>query len=164
MSLTDAIKEAYAEPDVGRKVYDTLQMDHPAFATPVRVVCNVDSDMTLGGQLHTAMGVTLKLTGFDDDGEVQGMLEIDNVSDLLRPYLEDAVLAGVKISVTYRGYLDLDLTTAAEIRAGFYLSKVTLTATTASGTLEGVSKHDIQAFPRLVYDADHYPALHGISA
>ncbi|MFC4172631.1 DUF1833 family protein [Microvirga sp. GCM10011540] len=161
MSLTDAIKEAYADPDLADVVIDTLELDHPAFAEPIRIVPNADSDMTLGGHLHQALGMSISLQGFDDDGPTTGVVSIENVSSMLVPYLRDAVQAGSPITVTYRAYLASNLSAPGEVRGGMFLSKVSLSATTATGTLEASSKHDRQAFPRLVYSLSTYKALHG---
>lgn len=161
MSLTDAMKEAYADPDVEDNIVETLELDHVAFAEPIRIVPNAEADIIIGGFLHTALAMAVTISGFDDDGPTTGQVQIDNISSKLVPYLQDAVQAGTPISVTYRAYVARDLTTPGEVRGGMLLSRVSLTATTASGTLEASSKHDRQAFPRLVYSLDKYKALHG---
>src|SRR5687767_13675088 len=108
MSLTQAIQEAYADPEVDDDIIDTLELDHPSFATPVRIVANADSDMNLplegarGIVLFQALPVSLVLQGFDDDGPTSGQLSIDNVSKKLQPYLKDAVKAGHPMQVIYR--------------------------------------------------------------
>jgi hypothetical protein len=161
MSLTDAMKEAYAEPDLEDVIIDTLELDHPAFEQPIRIVPNADADMTLGGHLHQALGMSITLSGFDDDGQTTGQIRIENVSSMLVPYLYAAVQAGTPIEVTYRAYLQSNLNTPGEVRGGLFLSKVSLNATSATGTLEAQSKHDTQAFPRLTYSLSKYKALHG---
>jgi len=167
MSLTEAMKEAYADPEVDDEIIDALELDHVAFANPIYVVTNSDTDMMLPPKegfapvLHQAVGASLTLTGFDDDGVTQGQLRLDNVSSKLEPYLQQAVQAGSPITVTYRAYLRNDLTRPGEVRGGMFLSRVSLSATTATGTLEAQSKHDTQAFPRLVYSLEKYKALHG---
>lgn len=168
MSLSDAIKEAYADPSVDDVIIDTLELDHPTFATPVRIVANVENDMTLalengrGNVLFQACGVSIQLQGFDDDGPTQGQLRIDNVSNLLVPYLKDAVKAGSPLTVVYRGYTSSDLSGPGEVRGGLLLSRVSLNPTSATGTLEPASKADRQAFPRLTYALGKYPALHAL--
>lgn len=162
MTLTEAMKEAYADPDLATVIHDTIEMNHPSFADgPLHFVCNVENDMVLGGVLHKRVGVTLTLTGFDDDGETQGQLTLDNVSGQLVGPLREAVKAGFPIQVVYRAYTDQNVVTPGEVRAGLILSKVSLNATSATGTLEPSSKHDTQAFPRLTYDPERYKALHG---
>lgn len=167
MSLTEAMQEAYADPEVGDDIIDTLQLDHPAFDEPVRIAANVDEDLMLrpaagqGRVLFRAMGMSITDIGFDDDGATTGQIRIENVSSLLRPHLEAAVQAGSSITVIYRAYRVSDLDVPGEVRGGMFLSKVSLSATAATGTLEVQSKHDRQAFPRLIYSQDKYRALHG---
>jgi len=166
MSLTDAIKEAYADPEVGEDIIDTLELDHPSFAEPIRIAANADADVWLSPSaeaaavLFTAMGVSVTVQGFDDDGPTTGQVQIDNVSSKLVPYLQAAVQAGSPITVTYRAYIAGQLA-PGEVRGGMFLSRVSLSATTATGTLESSSKADRQAFPRLTYSLDKYKALHG---
>jgi hypothetical protein len=168
MSLTQAIQEAYADPEVDDDVFDTLELDHPTFATPIRIVANAENDMTLpleggrGNVLFQACGVSIGLLGFDDDGPTTGELRIDNVSRKLQPYLKQAVQAGHSMTVTYRGYVTSDLSQPGEVRGGMLLSKVSLGPTTATGTLEAATKADQQAFPRLTYSLAQYKALHGL--
>lgn len=167
MSLTEAIKEAYADPDIDAVILDTLELDHVSFETPVRIFANGEEDIMLplinGGPpvLFQACGVTITLSGFDDDGATSGSVRMDNVSGLLHPYLREAVKAGNALKVTYRAYVEGKLTEPGEVRGGMILSKVSLTATTATGTLEHASKHERQAFPRLTYNLASYRALHG---
>ncbi|WP_046869354.1 DUF1833 family protein [Microvirga massiliensis] len=168
MSLTDAIQEAYADPDIDDVIIDTIELDHASFAEPVRIVCNVEQDMDLpindGGlkARFIACGVKVTLQGFDDDGPTTGQLAVDNVSKLLQPHLKAAVKAGLPLNVTYRGYTVSDLSRPGEVRGGLMLSKVSLGPTSATGTLETTSKADRQAFPRLTYSLADYPALHGL--
>lgn len=167
MSLTDAAIEAYADPDIEDDILDTLELDHATFATPIRIVTNADADMTLplggggGNALFQALGVSLTLMGFDDDGQTTGQLRIENISSKLPPYLYEAINAGTPLTVKYRGYVASDLSAPGEVRGGMLLTKVSLTPTAAVGTLEPSSKHDTQAFPRLTYSMDKYKALHG---
>jgi hypothetical protein len=167
MSLTDAVREAYADPDVDDDILDTLEMDHPTFATPVRIIANADSDMELplensqGMALFQACPVSIQLTGFDDDGPTQGQVRIDNVSGMLEPYLREAVKAGKPLTVIYRGYVMSDLTKPGELRGGMLLSRVSLSPTSAIGTLEPATKADRMAFPRITYSLAKYRALHG---
>jgi hypothetical protein len=161
MSLTEAMKEAYADPDIETVIYDTLELNHPAFEGPQHFVANVEEDMVLGGVLHKAAGCQVILTGFDDDGETSGQLVIDNISAHLVEPLRDAVRAGHPLTVVYRAYTETNKETPGEVRSGLILSKVSLNATSASGTLEPASKHDSMAFPRLTYSPEKFKALHG---
>lgn len=162
MSLTAAMEEAYADPDIDTILYETFELNHPSFATgPLYFVCNIENDMVLMNVLHRAVGVQITLVGFDDDGETQGAITIDNISAHLVGPLREAVKAGHPLTVTYRAFTNASLVTPGEVRAGMILAKVSLSATSASGTLEPASKHDSQAFPRKTYDPVVFKALHG---
>ncbi len=168
MSLTQAIQEAYADPETDDDIIDTLELDHPSFATPIRIVANSESDMNLpleagrGIVLFQALSVSIALSGFNDDGPTSGQLSIENVSSKLRPYLKDAEKAGHPMTVVYRGYTTSDLSQPGEVRGGMLLSRVTLGPTSATGVLEPASKADRQAFPRVTYSLAKYKALHGV--
>ncbi len=166
MSLTDAIREAYADPTVDDDPLATLELDHPTFDQPIRIIANALEDMTLGiegGQqvLFQACPVSLVLEGVDDDGPTSGQITISNVSGKLQPYLKEAVKAGYPLEVTFRGYTVANLAAPGEVRGGLLLSNVMLNVATATGTLEPASKADRQAFPRVIYSLEQYPALHG---
>jgi hypothetical protein len=166
MSLTDAIREAYADPTVDDNPLATLELDHPTFDQPVRIIANALEDMTLGlenGQqlLFQACPVSVVLDGVDDDGPTSGQIVISNVSGKLQPYLKEAVKAGVALTIKFRGYTMGNLLAPGEVRGGLLLSNVSLNVATATGTLEPATKADRQAFPRVIYSLDSYPALHG---
>lgn len=167
MSLSDAIKEAYADPEVTDDIIETLELDHPTFDTPVRIVANTATDQVLqleSGATATfvACPVAIQLDGFDDDGPTSAQVRIDNVSGLLHPYLKDAIQAGHPLTVVYRAWTTAEMSRPGEVRGGLVLSRVSLSPTTAMGTLEPASKADRQAFPRMTYSLADYQALHGL--
>ncbi|MGV6872559.1 DUF1833 family protein [Pseudochelatococcus sp. B33] len=164
MSLTVAMQEAYASTPREHVIYETIELDHPAFATPVRVVTGTDEDMTLplggeqGSATFTAMDISVTPPGFSEDGPGQAKLRIDNVSGLLLPYLRDAIQSSQPISITFRAYTTADLTQPGDIISDLELREVTLTATAAEGTLS-FREIETQAFPLRTYDLEFYPAL-----
>lgn len=169
MSLTDAIREAYADPDLDDQLIHTLQLDHPSFDAPVRIVANSDEDMTLrlsndtaGTALFKACPVNIVLQGYDDDGPTEGMMRIDNVSKILQPGLEAAVQAGQALTLVYRGYVMTALSEVGDYRGGMFVQRVSLFPTFATGTITAATKADRQAFPLITYDVAKYKALHGL--
>ncbi len=164
MTMTDTMAEAYAawKPDVD--IVETLEMDHPAFAEPVRIVTGVSDDLTLyvpgiGDTLFRACAVDITLPGETEDGPTQAKVRVDNVSGMLRGYLKDAVQAGEAIKVTYRSYI-LGEVQPGEVIDGMELWSVSLSATSAEGTLK-FRELELQAFPLATYDQQYYPALQG---
>lgn len=167
MALTAAIREAYADPEVGDDILHTLELDHVSFTAPVRIIANHENDVILpldggGASLFVSCPVSVTLQGFDDDGPTQGMLRIDNVSKILQPGLKSAVQAGHALQLVYRGYTMSDTSTPGEVRRGMYIQRVSLFATYATGTIEAATKADRQAFPLITYDVAKYKALHGL--
>lgn len=166
MSLTAAIEEAYAANPAGEVVFETLELDHITFVAPIRVVVNhtddLDLPLTLGGTpvTFTACGAAVTRPGIDDDGPTPMRIRIDNVSQLLQPYLRDAIAATNPITVTYRAYSSTDLTQPGEVIGGLEIRDVSLTATAAEGSVS-FRQIELQAFPLRTYDQEYYPALMG---
>lgn len=164
MSLTVAMQEAYASAPRQHTILETLELDHPAFSSPVRVVTGVGEDQTLplgggkGSATFVAMDIGVTLPGFSDDGPSQAKLRIDNVSGLLLPYLRDAVASTQPISITFRAYTTADISQPGDVISDLELREVTLTATAAEGTLS-FREIETQAFPLRTYDLESYPAL-----
>jgi hypothetical protein len=105
-----------------------------------------------------ACQVSITLPGVGQDGPTPAKVSIDNVSNLLLPYLRDAVQANSPISVVYRAYTSADMTQPGDVVDGLELWDVDLTAVSAEGTLK-FRELELQAFPLSTYDQSYYPAL-----
>ena len=68
-------------------------LDHITFAQPIRIVANAADDMILAGLAYKAIPVSITLPGFSEDGPNPARISIDNVSQLLVSYLQEAVNA-----------------------------------------------------------------------
>ncbi|MBS7698777.1 MULTISPECIES: DUF1833 family protein [unclassified Chelatococcus] len=164
MSLTEAMEESYASAARGDIIYETVEMDHVAFAAPVRVITGVDEAMSLplalGGPtvLFEPLQVSITLPGVTEDGPTPAKVRIDNVSGLLLPYLREAIRATAPIKVIYRAYTTADLTQPGDVINDLELRSVTLNETYAEGSL-GFREIELQAFPLKTYDDTFYPAL-----
>lgn len=163
MATTIAIQardEAFASalPDKPERAVVTL--DNAAFDKPLHFIGGVEEDtfITLedGTEVEAiAAGFKCTLPGFDESGPTPAKLAVDNISTKIYPYLRDA--AGL-IHVTYRAYLGDDFSTVVDLIEGLQMKTVELSATSATGELT-FQEIATQAFPRVTYDLDTYPAL-----
>lgn len=169
-TLSQALQEAYASAPVDVFVHYTLELIHPAFTTPIRVVRGRDAlEATLEATAPVNPGALAYFVGFAFDftkpelsfsGVPQVTIEIDNVERDIVASLELAVSAGATpITCIYREYLSTDLSgpqnnppltlTISTVKADVF--KVTATA----------SFPDLnnRRFPVTEYDAETYPGL-----
>ena len=108
-SLKDAIKEAYASAPSGEIILFTIEMNHPSFTQPLRVVRdNVkleayleDSAPKNPGEKVTFLpyAFDLALPEMDEYGKPEITITIDNVGRDIMNYIEAAVRTRYKIDV-----------------------------------------------------------------
>lgn len=119
-TLSQALKEAYAAAPSDVIAYHTIEIRHPAFDVPIRVVRdNVDLVATLepgapteGGEEVTFIAFRFDLTPpeVNANGSPQCVVEIDNVGREIMTHIEAAQEDPEITTVTYRMYLNTDLT------------------------------------------------------
>lgn len=125
-SLTAAIKEAYATAPQGEVILHTLEFRHPSFINDVgspaaiRVVhdhADLNAKLESTAPLNPSEYVTFIAFAFDFSlPEVQQsampeiVITIDNVSQEIEANLALAVASPYKVEVTYRPFLNTDLT------------------------------------------------------
>ena len=168
-TLTQALKEAYASAPDNTVAYHTLEIYHPAFSTPIRVVRDfVDLSARLESTAPRDASAYVTFVGYAFDivppevstaGVPQCQITIDNVSRDIMANLEAAIATNVPITVIYRMFLSTDLTapqnnppmalTIISIQADVF--KITATAT--FGDL--VNKR----FPAQLYTIETFPGL-----
>jgi hypothetical protein len=179
MTLSAAIEEAYASGDEEGVTLSAFQIDHPSFDEPLYGVRGFDDapndpdfyvmlPIEPGGEKirHKPCGFSLTPPGSDNDGPTDGKVTVDAVSMHLYPYLKDALGYGEPITITFRQYQILpdglgDVTAPDEEIAGLQLSNVTLTATSAEGTVAWPDgrKFNVPTGPDAFFDRESYPAL-----
>ena len=89
-ALSAALQEAYASVPDGQVIFHTLELWHPAFASPIRVVRDhapIDARIEAGAARNAGLVVTFAAYAFDvtppdqtTTGLPQCRIEIDNVS------------------------------------------------------------------------------------
>lgn len=175
MSMSEAIKEAYASNPVDGLTLDTLEFHHPAFVddfgqpTAIRVVrdsrtwnlCLENTAPLNAGQYVDFSPVPFEFTqpGFSEDQVPTLQFNISNVSRLVTKYLELAIQQTAPIKLYYRPYLDSD-PSQPQMNPVIVM---TLTAATA-GTMQisGVaSLSDVHnwPFPAQKYTPARFPGL-----
>lgn len=117
-SLSDALKEAYASAPAEIAILHTLELRHPNFTAPIRVVNDHENlTATLESDASANPGQAVEFIRFAfrfrlPDVSTSGMpeieIEIDNVDATLVAYLDAAAQSDELIEVTYRPYLSTD--------------------------------------------------------
>ena len=118
-ALSEAIKEAYASAPADVVILQTLELRHPNFTQPIRVV-NDHRNLTAtlestapvdAGQavefIRFAFRFTLPELMTTGTPEIE--IEIDNVDASIVAYMDAAAQSDQLIEVTYRPYLSTDL-------------------------------------------------------
>lgn len=169
--LSAEMEAAYASGDVDVDHLHTIEISHPEFDDPVRLVANSDDDITAtleddapydAGESVTFSAVSFSLVepGFDEEGQpTPARVSIDNVSGQIAAIMKHTRAGSHPIGVTYRVYRSDGLTAPGQVIRGLELTEVEITARTASGSLTFPEKAT-QNFPRQVYDIDRFPGLY----
>lgn len=118
-TLSQAIQEAYASNPSDAVLLHTLEINHPNFSNPIRVVRNNKDIMaTLEAGAPRNAGESVKFVGYpfdinlprvDDNSAPRATLVIDNVSREIVENIELAVDSMQVIDMLYRPYLSDDL-------------------------------------------------------
>jgi hypothetical protein len=168
-TLSQALKEAYAAAPDNVVAYHTLEIYHPAFTQPIRVVRDfVDLSAKLEASAPRDASTYVTFVGFAFDivppevsatGVPQCQVTIDNVSRDIVANLELAIASNQPITMIYRLFLSTDLTgpqnnppmTLSVINMQADVFKVTATAT--FGDLVN------RKFPGQNYTTERFPGL-----
>jgi len=168
-TLSLAIKEAYASAPSNLVIHHTLEIWHPNFTTPIRVVRDhVDLTAKLESSAPRNAGQYVTFVGYAFDvvpPEVthtavpQCVIEIDNVSrDILAKI--DLALGNVDpITVIYRAFLSTDLS-GPENDPPLTLTILSITANVFRiRAMAGFGDLTNKRFPGLDYTAEVFPGL-----
>ena len=168
-TLSHAIREAYAAAPSNIVIYHTLELRHPAFTTPIRVVRDwADLTATLEATAPVDAGTAVTFTRFVFDftkpevsavGVPQITITMDNVDRSIVANIEAAMTTTDLVQVTYREYLSSDLSgpqnnpplsmTIMSVTADVF--KVTATA--------GFPNLMNRRFPSTEYSTEIFPGL-----
>lgn len=169
-ALSAAIAEAYASAPVDQVIYHTLELWHPAFTVPIRVVRDftaLDARIEAGAARDAGAVVTFVGFAFDivppdqtTTGVPQCVIEIDNVDREILAQIDQAVQTAEQITVIYRAYLSDAVLDGPENDPPMELTMISVSATpfrirATAGFPDLVNLR----FPKLDYDLETFPGL-----
>jgi len=167
-TLSQAIMEAYASaPD--DPIYHTLELRHPAFTTPIRVVRDwADLTATLEASAPANPGETVTFVRFAFDftkpevsasGVPQLTIEIDNVDRAIVANIEAALTTADMVQATYREYLGSDLS-GPQNDPPIHMTIMSITADVFRvRATAGFPDLMNRRFPSTEYDSETFPGL-----
>lgn len=172
MSLTAAQKEAYARAKNSVIQLWTIELRHPTFVAPLRVV-NYKSDFSTtleasapsnAGEivLFSALSMRMREPEIDTEADATISVQVDGVPGAVQPYLANANESIFPIQATLRAY-QYDVTAGAPIDGAvsilhLQVRHIALTKTTVSLTM-GYTNTANRAFPSQNYTPETNPGL-----
>ena len=166
---TDAWEEAEASAPPSVKIYDTLELQHPTFDQPARVVAGEPDDLTLtleasatpdGGAavLFQAVEFYAERPEFSEGRPPECQIAIDNVARILSPALADAVAVKADLVAIYRQYRSDDTSEPCFGPVQFNVRRATMKGTRISGVAR-IDDLVNKKFPTRVFTRGTFPAL-----
>lgn len=176
---SDALAEAYAVASLDDVILQTLELRHPSFAEPVRLVADLgtmlksDPEPLFGHVLtleadavaNAGQSVRFYACGFEftlpeqQEGSLPTVeIAIDNVAHFLTPELDALIGVRARLAVTYREYLASDPATPQYILNGLTMSNVASNLTRVTGQASFADLIN-RSFPGVVYRAKDFPGL-----
>ena len=168
-TLSQALKEAYAAAPVGLVIYHTLELWHPAFTTPIRVVRDyVDLTATLESSAPRDASASVLFIAFNFEitkpevsptGVPQITITLDNVDRAIVANLEAALTTTDLVQVTYREYLSSDLS-SPQNNPPLSMTIMSVTADVFKVTaVAGFPNLMNRRFPNTEYSTEVFPGL-----
>lgn len=167
-TLSLALREAYASaPNV--IIYHTLELRHPAFSAPIRVVRDhVNLTATLESSAPVDPSTAVDFIAFNFDftkpevsatGVPQIKIQIDNVDRSIVANIEAALTTTDLVQCTYREFISTDLS-APQNDPPLHCTILTVTADVFRvQCTAGFPNLMNYRFPRLEYDTETFPGL-----
>ena len=168
-TLSQALKEAYASAPHDQIIYHTLELRHPAFSQPIRVVRDrVDLVATLEASAPADPATEVLFVAFAFDltkpeisalGVPQITITLDNVDRAIVANIEAAMRTTDLVEVTYREYLNFDLSTPQN-NPPLSMTILSITADVFKVTaVAGFVNLMNRRFPAQEYTAEVFPGL-----
>ena len=164
--MTPAEQEAYANADDTRVMLYTLELNHPGFTEPLRIVADNDpltAEIETGESvLFTPFFFSLKRPPISEEPDPSLQITVDNVSGFMTPYLDIASRTGDSIHVIFRPYLIEEgeqgdtVTRLSHIKLAIRNASATMTSVTL--TAAHINPANLP-FPKENYTSDRFPGL-----
>ncbi len=168
-TLTQAIKEAYASAPDNVIIYHTMELNHPAFSTPIRVVRD---NVNLTARLETtapmnpdeyvefiALAFNFTKPEVSSTGVPQVQIEIDNVDRAIVANIEAAMGTTNMVTLIYREFISTNLS-APQNNPPLAMTILTITADVFKVTATaGFPNLMNKRFPTLEYSAEVFTGL-----
>ena len=169
-SLSDAIIEAYATAPTDQVIYHTLELWHPIFTAPIRVVRDNAAISAMieasaernPGTMQTFEGYAFDVVPPDQSSASlpQCVIEIDNVSREILAQIDLAVFEVDPVTVIYRAYLSDNLDGGPENDPPLEMSITQISATPLRiRAVAGFTNLLDKRFPALDYNLEDFPGL-----
>ena len=162
--MTPAEKEAYANADDTRVMLYTLELMHPSFTQPLRIVADNDpltAEIETGDTVEfTPFFFSIKRPPISEEPDPSLQITVDNVSGFMTPYLDIASRSGDSIHVMFRPFLidegDDSITRLSSIKLAIRNASATMTSVTL--TAAHINPANLP-FPKENYTSDRFPGL-----
>lgn len=162
--MTPAEKEAYANADDTRIMLYTLELMHPQFTQPLRIVADNDpltAEIETGDTvLFTPFFFSIKRPPISEEPDPSLQITVDNVSGFMTPYLDIASRSGDSIHIMFRPFLidegDDGITRLSSIKLAIRNASASMTSVTL--TAAHINPANLP-FPKENYTSDRFPGL-----
>lgn len=168
-TLSQALKEAYASAPAGVFILETIELRHPTFDAPFRLVrdsrdlnATLEADAPLNGGeevLFTAFPFQIRLPSISDRSIAEATVTIDNIGRELTDMIEKATESLQPIRLSYRPYLSTD-TSAPHYNRPLHLTltdiRVDVFRVQARAGFSDIANKNM---PSILYEAETFKGL-----
>lgn len=169
-TLSEALREAYATAATDEVIYHTLELWHPSFSQPIRVVRDyVNIDAMIEATAARDAGTIVPFTAYAFDvtppdqsarAEPQCTIVIDNISRDILAQVELAMTEDDKVIVIYRSYLSNSLEAGPANDPPLEMELKTISANPLQlSATAGFPNLIDKRFPALDYDMETFAGL-----
>ena len=172
--FSEAMQEAFASAPVNEIIYHTIELDHPAFTQPIRLVQGFD-DITARLEADAPKNAAelvqfvaapwdLTLPKIEEDTMPELSLRFDNVSREITQYISEAVMRPEPVKIIIRPYLSSLLEQGPQLNPPIEMEMGEATADNYSvSTTANLEDVFYSVFPTQRYTSERFPTF-GYSA